>query len=1754
LVKIGDGNSITNTNVPNFIEIARINNGNITISDTNAGSSMYNILGDRLAQRTFEESGNYVSKRYDLQLRNKTTKDNPYVTAHMSDGVAYVAGYRHSLNFNSTFDIKKGRDTIKETIRVNNTHGDNYLILHDAADFNNPSNRENANGLFVIGPDAEGIDISDVYGKRGAAVSIHSVPKHIVEQYSLTDEWKWKSTLVGTARPFQFLYDEQASTKSADWGRTGSSYDLYLSDYKSSNVSNAVSVDNIIKLNSGYVNTTGYGNFLFDTKTHGITTEDRVSISGFSSDALNLDFYPVNFANSTHIVIYDTSLPATTIFTDGGALYRTTGNLSPSRTVVLDTYSSAAWNGSYIGGTIVLEGSSPKKIIDYIGTDAAATANYSSQQGVGWSRAGMVIVDSDFDTIPQYGNTYTINLPMSQARSVVYNHNISATGAGQYPAVLNQSWNVDPISGVEGSKDKLSNRVYGNRVDGDTGYNKYGNSPAGEDALLFDIGRVAVKSVTTTGDISAGFTGDTTFYYMENDVKNSASTGKSLDFAPSPAINHNFFGRPKPYPYQDTTISDIKEIKRNFILVNRTTGQLLTEDIANIVVTISTYNIEVTLTDKDFVTGEYYSLYFPVKAETAKPAYKKLIKANTTYSGKALQDLTDYANGHVLFQEGTYSTTAGSKFNLGKPDALRIHKVIKDIRNTELGINGPDGDIANTLLDITSSFTFDNGQRDSFYDNASLILKSNVNAPTGNVLVIFDRFERVDNPKSGSQTEDLSSPGFFSVDSYQYTTDLTLDHAPNIGINFTTGMQIKSNNETTAYVLDYANTASYDAKVRVQDVRGINGVTEPKFIVGETITGFNENGDTVSAVITNVVEADLKYSEIPEYNSPSGKIYPLRNMIDARPYVVTSDRVSQTLANSMTSFIPSASRHKVGRSSFANPMETTVISDSFAGRIDKIIVTKDGDYLSDPGVPSFQKYAPKDRDPKEALTLFTINIPPYTFDPRDIQIRENPALRHTMGDIGRLARRVENLEYYVSLTMLEQQMSELDITDQDGFSRFKNGIIVDNFNSDSLISKTDSILSIGKGELRPRQLYHTRKDSVSDENTEKSPRIKFTAHTVSSGASIYNKFYDSALGDFNEDGERILFDYTTTSMITQPLATTSESVNPFDVQNYVGSLSLTPDIDHWFDVTKIPEYSALLNTVFEVITDLSEANSSTDEIINAMLTMDDFWNEMVGRSSLGDDITTPGIHFETPTQSAEIERNIELGMVSGQSARFWTTAELDAAIANHGVYDGMIKSLKIHPYIRSRDVILDARGLKPNHLAISKFDGTVIENHFARATEIYMNYDPRTASVLFQPDQNDKYEKIKLTSGSYTANAILLAVREPVHLSDPVLASSGSRYMIGYIVPVFDEETGKVDYTTYKDGYYDTNWNSESVIKSHGWQGTNTPRTITGYKSGATATLIGAGTQIHYYNGHYTGTARNLSSNTSHIILSGDGHRYRLQNFQKNPSAAQERESGYPERTYVSIVSGSGEGQQAIVDSIIDENTEAPILKLRGDGFTTSIDGTSVYTISMKPVSPRDTRYAVSQIGDYSGKTNHYGEKLGILRIPSNDRVKFTTGRKLVELSDRYSEQAWKITNYASGYYEAAGQTREEVSLDLTPDRLNLLTEIRSQIGAFRAFEDHPDDLGYIPARTAGQQEYGKLAVVTGISFDHASANGKWTATDTDGITFVAGSAAIGTVDNAQQDHLRDNFNTTWKSIRDNYPDVYNKFYRGYFDPWILDE
>ena len=79
------------------------------------------------------------------------------------------------------------------------------------------------------------------------------------------------------------------------------------------------------------------------------------------------------------------------------------------------------------------------------------------------------------------------------------------------------------------------------------------------------------------------------------------------------------------------------------------------------------------------------------------------------------------------------------------------------------------------------------------------------------------------------------------------------------------------------------------------------------------------------------------------------------------------------------------------------------------------------------------------------MHLFTLSLSPFTFSTDEILIEQVDNRRYTMRDIGKLERRIDNLEYYTQLSLLETQTENLQIQDADGFDRFKNGFIVDNF-------------------------------------------------------------------------------------------------------------------------------------------------------------------------------------------------------------------------------------------------------------------------------------------------------------------------------------------------------------------------------------------------------------------------------------------------------------------------------------------------------------------------------------------------------------------------------------------------------------------------------------------------------------------------------------------------------------------------------------
>jgi hypothetical protein len=113
------------------------------------------------------------------------------------------------------------------------------------------------------------------------------------------------------------------------------------------------------------------------------------------------------------------------------------------------------------------------------------------------------------------------------------------------------------------------------------------------------------------------------------------------------------------------------------------------------------------------------------------------------------------------------------------------------------------------------------------------------------------------------------------------------------------------------------------------------------------------------------------------------------------------------------------------------------------------------------------------RDPEPAddsMPLYMIRMRPYVRDLlKDVDVQNLCVQRYTMKDIGKLDRRITNLEYYTTLTLLEKQTESLQIKDATGLDRFKNGFIVDNFTGFG-VTDTDSSVSIDfrSNELRPK--------------------------------------------------------------------------------------------------------------------------------------------------------------------------------------------------------------------------------------------------------------------------------------------------------------------------------------------------------------------------------------------------------------------------------------------------------------------------------------------------------------------------------------------------------------------------------------------------------------------------------------------------------------------------------------------------------------
>ena len=122
-----------------FVSLCKVQNTNI-VSDANEGTNDYNKIEDRLATRTFEESGNYLVSPFSVRFEDT---DSDAFTLVTSPGLGYVNGYRANVSYTTRINTPKPTATYTENNQNIAAVYGNYVLF------------DSCNGLPDIGTRAK---------------------------------------------------------------------------------------------------------------------------------------------------------------------------------------------------------------------------------------------------------------------------------------------------------------------------------------------------------------------------------------------------------------------------------------------------------------------------------------------------------------------------------------------------------------------------------------------------------------------------------------------------------------------------------------------------------------------------------------------------------------------------------------------------------------------------------------------------------------------------------------------------------------------------------------------------------------------------------------------------------------------------------------------------------------------------------------------------------------------------------------------------------------------------------------------------------------------------------------------------------------------------------------------------------------------------------------------------------------------------------------------------------------------------------------------------------------------------------------------------------------------------------------------------------------------------------------------------------------------------------------------------------------
>lgn len=948
-------------------------------------------------------------------------------------------------------------------------------------------------------------------------------------------------------------------------------------------------------------------------------------------------------------------------------------------------------------------------------------------------------------------------------------------------------------------------------------------------------------------------------------------------------------------------------IEQNYTIVCTSNASSPTVNVGDVIpfvstngrsISVSTDKNTLTLTAGDTVnitTGMTVSIIAKVNVVNADDTNrivraKNLITGNTSFVSTSGPDgivasntYVDLTNAQVYITNGGL-VTPGTAQLLYVNDVKRIRKIIDTGSANTAASNTM---LSNSSYDVTTYYTFDNGQRDNSYEHARITLKPGAPQAKGNLLVIFDYYKHT------------GGDGYF------------------------TGM-------------------SYLSPIS----------TSPE-----------------------------NYGSIPTYTAQDGNIYSLRDCLDWRPARknATATRTFEYTGN------PASDDTGVYL-----PQDLTSFYSNYAyylARNDLLILSKDKSFQIVNGVPSTIPTSPS--APDGSLVISNLFNDPYTaYIPTEAPAGVLPNLslqavqhqRFTMQDISNLQTRVNNIEYYTSISILEQNTQALQVPDSNGLNRFKNGILVDDFSSFATVDTSNSDFNA----------------SIDTVNKQMSASQTITNYPLQSSVLLngYNNVSNTSLTSLgfgvntvNQHTNIFTLPYVKSPIITQQFASNTVNLNPFTTPIFEGSMTVNPPMDNWVDNTKAPD---LL---------LVDPNMQVYQQSNNLNIL-----------SVGNWQTVPGSEWSTSYSQSVINHgafNGPFGSVVGYSVNSTQTYVNLSQTTVSGYWsqlpstynstNGYITNVAIQPYIRAQDLVARAGSLKVNTPLTTSFDSTIVDPYISLPTVLELT----GVTGSFNSGDLIGY----LSSGNWNLLGKVVDVYNYANTSNTRLYTFVSA--IGMTANTL---------STIQNGQFDSNGNYLSTT-AYGTPQSNTINGVTlnmsggvvSANNGTSSNVSGGGT---YTTGVTQIQLSPLASNTN--------------NFYTGSAISVTSTNGTSTTTYTAnVTSYVGSTKIATLDTSIAVSS----------GYNSTVGSalTSVYRMRGNKNWSNNTNYLTSISNGVAPQisSNEIGNFAAVFSIPPST---FQNGQRQFRVDNRtVSTDSTSATTYAVATFTASGLSTTSQALDFAP-------------------------------------------------------------------------------------------------------------------------